>query len=314
MTATFRIQKGLDLPISGGPNQQVFNSPPVSRVALVGDDYPGMRPTMLVSEGDTVKAGQPVLADKKTEGVVYTAPASGKVVAIKRGEKRKFESLVIDVEGDEGIRFASYEDQNLAALGREAVKENLIRSGLWTALRTRPYSKVPAPETVPAALFVTAIDTNPLAADPLVVLEEKQAEFIAGVEVLTTLTDGPVYVCRGPGREVPTEGRTEVQHCVFEGPHPAGLAGTHIHMLMPASESRTVWYVGYQDVVAIGHLFLTGTLLNERGGVARRAGGEGAAVGAYSSGCVAGRSDGRSAFAAGGEAGAGGLGVGALGS
>lgn len=264
MTSVCRITKGLDLPIAGGPVQEIADSPAVHRVALVGDDYVGMKPTMLVTEGDRVKLGQVLFADKKNAGVQYTAPAAGVVSAINRGAKRKFESLVIEIEGDEQETFATFENQNLSKLDRRQVCEQLVASGLWTALRTRPYSRVPALDMVPSALFVTAIDTNPLAADPAIVLADSSGDFIAGLEVLSTLTDGPLHVCRRAGSEIPGEGATPAEFHAFDGPHPAGLPGTHIHLLEPVHQGKSVWHIGYQDVVAIGHLFLTGQILTDR--------------------------------------------------
>jgi len=264
MTSLSRITKGLDLPIQGAPEQSISDGPPVKHVALVADDYIEMKPTMVVGEGDRVRLGQVVFTDKKTPGVQYTAPAAGTVTAINRGAKRKFESLVIEIDGDLQESFTAYPDYNLAQLDRRTVCEQLIASGLWTALRTRPYSRVPALDAVPHAVFVTAIDTNPLAADPAVVLASRQAEFIAGLEVLSTLTEEKLYVCRQAGAEIPGEGKTPAEFHAFEGPHPAGLPGTHIHLLEPVGQSRTVWYIGYQDVVAVGHLFHTGQLLTER--------------------------------------------------
>ncbi|MEM8946989.1 MAG: Na(+)-translocating NADH-quinone reductase subunit A [Planctomycetota bacterium] len=264
MTSVIRIAKGLDLPIAGAPDQIVSDVPQARYVALIGDDYIGMKPTMEVAEGEQVKKGQVVFTDKKTPGVQYTAPAAGTVKAINRGAKRKFESLVIEVAGEDEVTFSTFPDHNLAKLDRREVCEQLVASGLWTALRTRPFSKVPSLDMVPAALFVTAIDTNPLSADPAVVLEPYQGDFIAGLEVLSTLTDGHVQVCRKTGSTIPGEGKTPAVFHAFDGPHPAGLAGTHIHFLRPVSRDKSVWYVGYQDVIAIGHLFLTGKLWTER--------------------------------------------------
>jgi Na+-transporting NADH:ubiquinone oxidoreductase subunit A len=269
MTSVIRITKGLDLPIAGAPNQAVTDGPAVRQVALLGDDYIGMKPTMVVAEGDRVQLGQVLFTDKKNPGVQYTAPAAGRVQAIHRGAKRRFQSLVIDVDGDSEaadgqVTFDTFPDHNLAKLDRRQVCQQLVASGLWTALRTRPYSKVPPVGSVPAALFVTAIDTHPLAADPAVVLQKNPAEFIAGLEVLSTLTEGQVQVCRKAGAAIPGEGKTPALFHAFDGPHPAGLPGTHIHFLRPVSQAKTVWYIGYQDVVAVGHLFLTGQLLTER--------------------------------------------------
>lgn len=264
MTSVIRISKGLDLPIAGAPEQSISDGNPVRHVALLGDDYIGMKPTMQVAEGDRVKKGQVVFTDKKTPGVQYTAPGAGTVKAINRGAKRKFESLVIELEGDEQVTFKTYPDHNLAKLDRREVCEQLVESGLWTALRTRPYSKVPALDMVPSALFVTAIDTNPLAADPAVVLEQHQGDFIAGLEVLSTLTDGHVQVCRKAGATIPGEGKTPAVFHAFDGPHPAGLPGTHIHFLRPVDRDNAVWYIGYQDVIAVGHQFLKGEIWTDR--------------------------------------------------
>ena len=264
MTSVIRIAKGLDLPIAGAPEQKVSDAAPVRRVALVGDDYIGMKPTMEVVEGDKVKKGQVLFTDKKTPGVQFTSPASGTVQAVNRGAKRKFESLVIELGGDDQLTYDTFPDHNLAKLDRRKVCEQLVASGLWTALRTRPYSKVPALDMVPSALFVTAIDTNPLAPDPAVVLENYQGDFVAGLEVLSTLTDGHVQVCRKAGSNIAGEGNTPAVFHAFDGPHPAGLPGTHIHYLRPVSRDKSVWYIGYQDVIAVGKLFLTGKLWTER--------------------------------------------------
>ena len=172
-----QIKKGLDLPISGAPEMQVGEPLPVSHVALLGSDYQDMKPTLLVAEGDQVVLGQPLFSDKKNPKVLFTAPASGKVVAINRGERRIFLSLVIEISGTEKKTFTKTAADQLELLSAEDVEDQLINSCLWTSLRTRPYSKIPTPGSRPAALFVTAIDTNPLSADPQVVIAEKGAEF-----------------------------------------------------------------------------------------------------------------------------------------
>lgn len=258
------IKKGLDLPIMGGPEQRIDVARFTGRVALMGDDYVGMKPTMLVSVGDRVRVGQPVFQDKKTEGVVYTAPASGTVAAVNRGAKRKFESLVIDVEGDEPVEFSAARGADVFALGRQGVTEQLVESGLWTSLRTRPFGRVPTPGSQPHSIFVAAVDTNPLAADPAVAMVDRKDQFTLGLTALTQLTDGTVYVCKGEQSEIPGSGIERVQLETFAGPHPAGLAGTHIHTLDPVGPTKTVWYLNYQDVVAIGALFQTGTLDTRR--------------------------------------------------
>ena len=259
-----KIRRGLDLPISGAPEQTIVDGPKVRSVAVVGFDYHGMKPTMAVKVGDKVKLGQLLFTDKKTEGVKYTAPAAGTVAAVNRGERRVFQSVVIDVEGDEAESFAQYSADQLASLSADQVKENLVDSGLWTALRTRPYSKVPTPASSPNSIFVTAMDTNPLAANPELIIRESREDFVNGLTLLSKLTDGKVYVCKAPGADVLTGNVNGVVSEEFEGIHPAGNAGTHIHFLDPVSAAKTVWTINYQDVIAFGKLFTTGQLPVER--------------------------------------------------
>ena len=260
----FRIRKGLDLPISGVPEQHVTTGASIHHVAIVGDDYVGMRPAMLVQEGDRVIKGQALFEDKENPGVMFTAPASGTVVAIHRGERRVLQSVVIQIEGDEKREFARFDAADLATLSHDAVQTQLLESGLWTALRTRPYSKTPVPGTVPAAIFVTAIDTNPLSADPQPLILAERNAFDAGLTVLTRLTPGKVHVCQASGGKLGGHPQGQVAFNEFAGPHPAGLVGTHIHFLEPVSLTKQVWHLNYQDVIAIGKLFTTGELCAER--------------------------------------------------
>ena len=259
-----KVRRGLDLPIAGAPEQVIQDGPVISQVAIIGSDYPGMKPTMAVREGDSVTRGQVLFSDKKNSGVVFTAPAAGKVVAVNRGERRVFQSLVIDVEGDKAEKFASYSAAQLASLDRAEVVDNLVNSGQWVALRTRPYSKVPAIDSAPSSIFVTAMDTNPLAADPAVIIARRSEDFVNGLTLLTRLTEGPVNLCVAPDSVVPGDEVEAVRVVSFSGPHPAGLAGTHIHYLDPVNADKTVWTIGYQDVIAMGSLFTTGKLDNSR--------------------------------------------------
>lgn len=195
---------------------------------------------------------------------MFTAPASGTVVAIHRGERRVLQLVVIQIEGDEKREFARFDAADLATLSRDAVQTQLLESGLWTALRTRPYSKTPVPGTVPAAIFVTAIDTNPLSADPQPLILAERNAFDAGLTVLTRLTPGKVHVCQASGGKLGGHPQGQVAFNEFAGPHPAGLVGTHIHFLEPVSLTKQVWHLNYQDVIAIGKLFTTGELCAER--------------------------------------------------
>lgn len=257
-----KISKGLDLPISGAPRQEISDGRPVSTVALVGYDYQGMKPTMLVREGDRVKLGQPVFTDKKSEGIVYTAPTSGIVKAINRGARRVFQSMVFEVDGTDAEDFGATPADQLASLDAATLRERLIKSGFWSAFRTRPYSKVPAVDSTPAAIFVQAMDTNPLAANPELVIAEQTEAFTQGLSLLTKLTDGKVWLCKAPGAKIPTADGVSVEE--FAGVHPAGNSGTHIHFLEPVSLNKTVWSIGYQDVIALAKLVTSGQLYTDR--------------------------------------------------
>jgi len=261
-----KTKRGLDLPISGSPEQKIDQGRPARSCAVVGYDFPGLKPTMAVAEGDKVVAGQLLFTDKKSDGINYTAPASGTVSAIHRGAKRVFQSIVIDMEegGDgEAVSFASYKAGDISDRTRAEVTDLLLESGEWTALRTRPYNKVPALGTTPSDIFVTAIDTRPLAADPSIYIAEQKEAFTNGLSVLAKLTDGAVFVCKAAETDF-SSSAPQVKVETFSGPHPAGLVGTHIHFLSPVSAEKTVWHLGYQDVIAIGHLFASGKIYAER--------------------------------------------------
>ncbi|MGM0633887.1 MAG: Na(+)-translocating NADH-quinone reductase subunit A [Pseudomonadota bacterium] len=264
-----KIKRGLDIPITGAPEQRIEDARPVRSVAVLGRDYVGMKPTMQVSEGDRVRLGQTLFTDKKTEGVVYTSPGTGTVRAVNRGKRRVFLSLVIDLDEDQADQetFQSYDDHALAALDRDAIIDNMVSSGLWTALRTRPYSRVPAPDSRPAAIFVNLMDSNPLAADQEVIIREHLDDFLRGLRLLSRLTDGRVHVCRRAGSFSGLEDEHTADNIAvadFDGPHPSGLTGTHIHFLEPVSLNKWVWSINAQDVVAIGKLFSTGRIWTER--------------------------------------------------
>lgn len=259
------IKKGLRLPILGQPDQGTIHpGPEVTTVALVGPDFIGLKPTMQVEEGDKVKLGQPLFEDKRTPGVLYTAPGAGTVVAINRGAKRVLQSVVIRLDGDDEVRFTEHRAASLDRLSSDKVREQLVVSGLWTRIRARPFSKVPRLDAVPQAIFITAIDTNPLAPRPEVVIAEAPEDFENGIRVLARLADCEVFVCQAPEVKLPIPDLPRLTRAEFDGPHPAGNPGTHIHFLKPVTATRQSWYVGYQDVMAIGRLFTTGRLATER--------------------------------------------------
>ena len=252
----FHIKKGLNLPISGKPVQTIGELLTSEQVALMGIDYPGMRPSFSVRPGDSVKRGQVLFQCKKTEGVNYTAPVSGKVLAINQGERRAFQSLVLERSNvDEQVEFSRKDTRSL-----------LVKSGLWTALRTRPWSKVPAATApLPNSLFVNAMESNPLAPDPAIIIAQAPQDFKNGLKALCRLMeDKTLYLCHHKDHSPPFPEGENIKTKAFHGKHPAGLSGTHIHFVDPVGPNKSVWYLSYQDVMAIGKLIHKGELFHQK--------------------------------------------------
>lgn len=252
------VRRGLSVPVKGRPPVDVAADPVVGRVGLVGSDHRGMRAELLVAEGDAVMAGSPLYRDRLRPQIVFTAPVSGRVAEIVIGARRMMSAVSIAMEGEERATF-----ETGGADTPEGVRAIMLKSGLWPQLRTRPFERIPDPDSVPDAIFVTAIDTRPHAPDPLAVLSEKMEAFKRGIAALALLTEGPLFVCQ-PDAHPLVEAAGPVKVARFSGPHPAGLVGTHIARLFPAVGKTVVWHIGYQDVAALGALLATGHVENTR--------------------------------------------------
>ncbi len=262
-----RVRRGLRLPITGAPSNRVDDGPPPRRVALVAADYVGLRPTMHVAPGDTVARGQLCFEDKTMPGVRYTAPAAGTVVAVNRGDRRALQSVVIDVsraerEGraPETASFSAFSGRHPSGMTGDEVRALLVESGQWTALRARPFGRVADPAARPHSIFVTAMDTNPLGPSVPAIVAGCDAPFERGLTALSRLTDGPVFVCTGPDSALSILEGDRIRHEVFDGIHPAGTVGFHIHTLDAVDRNKVAWHLGVQDAVAIGRLFETGVV------------------------------------------------------
>ena len=255
-----KVKKGLNVPIVGSPTEDLDTLKNVRSVAIIGSDYHGMRPTMLVEEGDTVKLGQALFEDKKNPGVIFTSPGAGKIESINRGPRRALQSVVIELGEEVSVKFNKYEENQLKTIPSSEIRKNLISSGLWTAFRTRPFSKIPAINSNPSNIFVTAIDTNPLGPNVNKIIEMNESLFNSGLKVIKALTKQPVHLCVDPNFSLDLEKDSQLINHIFSGPHPAGLAGTHMHFISPATLKNVNWTINYQDVIAFGELFLTGEL------------------------------------------------------
>ena len=260
-----RIKKGLNIPINGSPTEEIVDSTRSRSVAILGNDYVGMKPTMLVEEGDRVKLGQALFEDKKNPGVIFTSPAGGKVESINRGDRRVLQSVVIEVEQEEETEeFNRYSEDELDKTTSAEIRSQLIKSGSWTAFRTRPYSKIPGVEEIPNNIFISLLDTQPLSPNPEIITNLNTDNFNFGLKVLKRLVDCPIHISTGPNSNLDLPEDDQVINHIFSGPHPAGLVGTQMHYISPASLSNINWTIGYQDVIAIGAQFRTGKVFVER--------------------------------------------------
>ncbi len=253
MPKRFPVRQGYRIDISGAPAQQIEDAAPALAAALLGTDLGGLRARLAVVQGDRVTVGQILFVDRARPDIAFASPVSGEVAGIDLGPRRSLSALRLRADAQQ----TSAPEQGAPASTPGELRETLLARGMWPAFRSRPFGGIPAPRATPAAIFVTAIDTRPLAPDPVVVLTARNDDLRRGIAALTRLTAGPVFVCQGPGQDM-AAGLDGAETVVFEGVHPAGLAGTHVHRLFPARPERPVWTIGYQDVAAIGRLLETG--------------------------------------------------------
>lgn len=256
----FSIKEG-DWPSSAGaPVQRIEEGVTASSVALVGADAPQLQPKFEVAEGDTITVGQVLFRDRKHPDIAYVAPVSGQVSEVALGARRTLSACIIQADQDPPapIPVALIQDQTAAS-----VRHHLLSRGMWPAFRSRPFGRTPAPQAQPAAIFVNAVHASPLSPDPRLVLEGQLDAFRFGVSVLTQLTDGLVHLCQSQGDAL-VHSVDGAQVACFSGTRASGLVGTHIDRLHPWGPGREVWSINYQDVAAIGHLFLTGQYTADR--------------------------------------------------
>jgi Na+-transporting NADH:ubiquinone oxidoreductase subunit A len=252
---TIRSRRGFDVPISGAPDQRLSEGAKISHVAVTAGDYPGLRPCLAVALGDRVAAGDILFNDRRHPEMAVTAPGAGEVISVLgRDAPAIGQRVEIRLEGEAARQF----DPPTGPPEPDDIRALLLESGLWPALRARPFGRTADPGADADAIFITAIDTNPLAADPRVIIAAHEDDFRTGVDMVKRLAKGPTYLCQGPGPDLVEDAVT------FTGPHPAGLVGTHIHHLCPVGGGRVVWHLDYQDTIAVGHLFNTGNIWTER--------------------------------------------------
>ncbi|WKN32209.1 Na(+)-translocating NADH-quinone reductase subunit A [Porifericola rhodea] len=262
MSQHIKLKKGFNINLAGKPQKVVGESDRSETFAIKPTDFPGIiRPKVTVREGDIVKAGTPVLFDKKMDQVMYCAPVSGEVVEIVRGEKRKL--LAIKILADKEVVYEQHKEHSsteISGISREEAQEVMLKSGVWPQIIQRPYGIVANPEDTPKAIFVSTFDTHPLAPDYDVLLKNQASYFEAGVEVLKKFTSGKVNLGVNADAEVSPifSNAKGVQVNKFSGPHPAGNVGVHIHHIDPIGKGDLVWTIDPYGVVQLGKLFLKG--------------------------------------------------------
>lgn len=257
MGKVIKIKKGLDIPLAGSAEKTV-KSVESSNYAIKPTDFTGVFPKLMLKEDGKVKAGTAIFYDKYNEKVKFTSPVSGTITAINRGPKRVIEEIVIESDGK--FEYEEFQQANPNDLDVETIKGQLLESGLWPAIRRRPFEVIARPEDKPKAIFISGFDTHPLAPDLSFIAHGKGDEFQTGLDALKKLTEGTIHLnilANEKNTGVFTNAKN-VQINRFMGPHPAGNVGTQINKIDPVNKDEVVWHINVQDVIMIGRLFLNG--------------------------------------------------------
>ncbi len=254
MRRTINLKKGLNLSLAGGlSSSDIKAETRPSAVAVIPDDFHGFQPKPEVAEGDSVSAGQPLLHDKADNDIKIVSPAAGKVRCIVRGHRRKIERIVIDTDSQQSDPVT-----HSASGDPDSIRRLLKVSGLWVMMRQRPYDIIPAPDSMPRDIFVTAMDTAPLAPDMEKELAGKELELRAGVKALKTLTKGSIYIGVRSGSSLPEIEGAEIIE--FNPLHPAGNPGIQAANISPVNKGEIIWTLDAVTLAKIGGLMINGTV------------------------------------------------------
>lgn len=263
MSNVIKIKRGLDLKLKANAFNDSVRTAEVTRFAVKPTDFFGLVPRLLVREGDAVKAGTPLFADKVRPGVNIVSPVSGTVEAVVRGEKRKLLEVVVKADGaGESLQIPAL----AASADKKAVTEWMMQYGFWAMLRQRPYAVIANPEDAPKAVFISCFDSAPFAPAYEKILADRAADLQAGIDALARLTNGKVHLSlhASQGGNTVFAGLKGVEFHTFDGPHPAGSIGVQIHHIDAVNKGESVWYMNPQDVAAMGRTMLTGAFFADR--------------------------------------------------
>ncbi|MHC4823077.1 MAG: NADH:ubiquinone reductase (Na(+)-transporting) subunit A [Planctomycetota bacterium] len=261
--AVHKIKQGLDVPIHGAlDNSSLIDAPKADHVALLPQESWGIKVQMLAQVGDKVQIGSPLYRDRRDPEVVFTSPGAGTLKDVHRGARRAVLSVVVELDGEEDS--ASFDKVDPLTSDRETLVKSLCASGLWPNLRQRPFDRVAQSSDTPRSIFVTAMDTSPLAPCPLQLIAGREAEFRTGLQALVKLSGGATFLCSAKDADWSGLMVDGVSQHTFVGRHPAGNAGVHINTLDPVNMDRKVWHIDVQGVAEIGAFLSTGMVPVER--------------------------------------------------
>lgn len=257
MANTIKLSKGLDIKIDGKAVEKTVKIQPSGVIEIKPDHFHGITPKITVKEGEAIKAGTPLFYNKNYESMKFVSPVSGSIREIKRGERRKVMSILIDVNSQP--EFLQFGVKKTSSLTADEIKSTLLNSGLWVYIKQRPYDTIANPDRTPKAIFISGFDSAPLAPDYEYVMKDKMNDFQAGLDVLSKLTTGKIHIGLKSANSIFATAKG-VETTIFTGIHPAGNAGVQINKVNPINKGEVVWTINPQDVVIMGRLFSKGVV------------------------------------------------------
>ena len=263
----FKLKRGYNIRVEGEAKPEIEEAAYPGRIALKPADFIGLKAMLAVDAGDQVRIGTPLFKDRNDDKIVFTSPASGRVAEIRRGEKRVIQSVIVETDGKRSRDKLGLSRGKLSSTSRNSIIEILLKTGLFPCIRQRPFARMANPADEPRDIFISAMDTGPLSADPNLIVRGNEKYFQRGLDVMTHLTGGSIHLSvdgsRGDNSPAFMNANGVELHRFF-GPHPAGTVGVQIHHIAPVRAARDiVWYCSVQSVILIGKLFATGELSPE---------------------------------------------------
>ncbi len=254
-----KLKKGLDIKLKGKPKEEIKELPLSDFYAVKPIDFKNLTPKIVKKAGQKVKAGSVIFQDKHNSKIVFTAPVSGELTEIKRGERRKILEFIIKT--DQNIQYEQFKKGSINDFSKQEIKNQIIKSGLWTKIIKRPFGIIANPEQTPKALHISTFDTAPLSQNYNFTLKNSIEDFQTGVNFLNKLTDNKVHLNINANiKNNFFENIKNAKINEFSGKHPTGNVGIQIHHTTPIIKGETVWTINPQDVVFIGRLFSKGIL------------------------------------------------------